>query len=349
MKRDRVADIDHLDAEAFSALGSTPIVWIDVAEPGAAARAETLSRTTQAIIGGIDRGGECCRFDVGFYDLVLTSKVAPAAPWISVADPWKAAESITAAVVRNPIAASATAQVLRMGGNLPFEQALQLESFAYSTLLGGAEFRAWRAAQPNRAPPESSGPYLHISRDNDLVTVTFARPAERNGICAGMRDALHEAICAVLDDPSAPALVLKGDGACFSTGGDLAEFGTATDLAAAHAIRTLRSCALRLYELGDRATVMLHGACIGSGIEIPAAAAHRHALPGAFFQLPELGMGLMPGAGGTVSIARAIGRHRTCYMVLSGRRITAETAAHWGLVSPVAITPEMPNDSRVSN
>jgi enoyl-CoA hydratase/carnithine racemase len=91
-----------------------------------------------------------------------------------------------------------------------------------------------------------------------------------------------------------------------------------------------------LHELGDRATVHLHGACIGSGIEIAAAAAHRHAEPGAFFQLPELAMGLIPGAGGTVSVARAIGRHRTCYLVLSGRRLPRDMAAHWGLVTPVA-------------
>jgi hypothetical protein len=327
-----MAEIDHLDAEMFSSLGSDPIVWIDVAEPGAATRAETCARNTQAIIAGIDGAGGCPVIDPAIYDLLLTVRPAPPAPWVFVPDPRKASAAITAAIVHAPIAASAAAQVLRAGATLSFVDALHLESFAYSTLLGGAEFRAWRAARPAQATQQSTDPCLHVTREGDLVTITLARPADRNAICAGMRDALHEALCAVLDDPSGPALVLRGDGACFSTGGDLNEFGTATDLAAAHAIRTLRSCALRLHELGDRATVLLHGACIGSGIEIPAAAAHRHALPDAFFQLPELSMGLMPGAGGTVSIARAIGRHRTCYMVLSERRIPATTAAGWGLV-----------------
>lgn len=327
-----MVEIDHLDAESFSALGSTPIVWIDVSEPGAVLRAEALTRSTQAIVGGIDGAGACPAIDPASYDLLLTTNPAPSAPWVSVADPKKASATITAGVAIAPIAASATVQTLRAGASLGFEQALHLESFAYSTLLGGAEFRAWRAARPAQATQQSTYPCLHITREGDVVTVTLARPTDRNAICAGMRDALHEALCAVLDDPTSPALVLRGDGACFSTGGDLNEFGTATDLAAAHAIRTLRSCALRLHELGDRATVVLHGACIGSGIEIPAAAAHRHARPDAFFQLPELSMGLMPGAGGTVSIARAIGRHRTCYMVLSGRRIAAAIAAGWGLV-----------------
>ncbi|MDB5714659.1 MAG: enoyl-CoA hydratase/isomerase family protein [Sphingomonadales bacterium] len=327
-----MAQIDHIDAERFSALGSTPIVWIDVAEPDAAARAEALTRSTQAIVGGVDRAGACPAIDPASYDVLLTTHPEPPAPWVSVPDPQKAAANITASVAHAPIAATVTVQTLRAGAGLSFEQALHLESFAYSTLLGGAEFRAWRTTRPARTTQQSTDPCLHMTREDNLVTITLARPADRNAICAGMRDALHEALCAVLDDPSAPALMLRGDGACFSTGGDLNEFGTATDLAAAHAIRTLRSCALRLHELGDRATVTLHGACIGSGIEIPAAAAHRHARPDAFFQLPELSMGLMPGAGGTVSIARAIGRHRTAYMVLSGRRISATTAASWGLV-----------------
>lgn len=327
-----MGDIDHLEAETFSPLGSMPIQWIDLAEPDAAAHAIKLAGATQVIIGGLDRAGACPVLDRGCYDLLLTSHPAPPAPWVSVREVDKAAAAIAAAVGRTPIAATATAQVLRSGAKLLFDRALQLESFAYSTLLGGTEFRVWRAAHPVRAAPQSSDRFVSVERAGDVITVTLTRPDSRNAICAGMRDALHEALCAVLDDPSAPSVVLRGAGACFSTGGELAEFGTATDLAAAHAIRTLRSCALRLHELGDRATVMLHGACVGSGIEIPAAAAHRHALPGSFFQLPELAMGLMPGAGGTVSIARAIGRHRTCYMALSGRRITREVGARWGLV-----------------
>ncbi|MDO7842250.1 enoyl-CoA hydratase/isomerase family protein [Sphingomonas immobilis] len=328
-----MAAIDHLEAEAFSALGERPIVWIDLADAGAPARARALSRDTTAIVGGIDRAGAVPVVEPDAFDLLLTTRPAAPAPWVTVRDPLAAAQAIAAAVARAPIAAAAAARVLRIGAGLPFGDALQLESFAYSTLLGGAAFRAWRAAQPDRAMPVAAGPPLAVARDGDVVTITLARPESRNGICAGMRDALHEALCAALDDPSSPCVVLRGEGACFSTGGVLAEFGTATDLAQADAVRMLRSCALRLHELGDRATAMLHGACIGSGIEIPAAAAHRFAAPGSFFQLPELGIGLMPGAGGTVSVARAIGRHRTGYMLLSGRRIPRDVAAGWGLVA----------------
>ncbi len=78
-----------------------------------------------------------------------------------------------------------------------------------------------------------------------------------------------------------------------------------------------------------------HGACIGAGVEVAAAAAHLTARPGAFFRLPEVSMGLIPGAGGTASVPRRIGRQRACYMAISGVDIDLDTALAWGLVDAV--------------
>jgi enoyl-CoA hydratase/carnithine racemase len=78
--------------------------------------------------------------------------------------------------------------------------------------------------------------------------------------------------------------------------------------------------------------VELHGACIGAGIELPAFAGEVKAHGGTWFQLPELAMGLIPGAGGTVSLPRRIGRWRTAWMALSGSRLELDTALEWGLV-----------------
>jgi enoyl-CoA hydratase/carnithine racemase len=82
-------------------------------------------------------------------------------------------------------------------------------------------------------------------------------------------------------------------------------------------------------------TFHLHGACIGSGIELPAFAHHLSVDPKTFFQLPELRFGLIPGAGGCVSIARRIGRHRTAWMALSGKKISARKALEWGLIDEI--------------
>ncbi|MDZ4374202.1 MAG: enoyl-CoA hydratase-related protein, partial [Phenylobacterium sp.] len=72
-------------------------------------------------------------------------------------------------------------------------------------------------------------------------------------------------------------------------------------------------------------------------IEVPAAAGRLAAGPGAFFRLPEVGMGLIPGAGGTVTIPRRIGRHRTCWMALTGADVDLATALAWRLVDEVAV------------
>ena len=79
----------------------------------------------------------------------------------------------------------------------------------------------------------------------------------------------------------------------------------------------------------------LHGACIGAGIEMAAFAGRVVAHPEAVISLPEVGLGLIPGAGGTVSLPRRIGRHRTAELALTGRPIDAATAHRWGLVDAI--------------
>jgi enoyl-CoA hydratase/carnithine racemase len=227
---------------------------------------------------------------------------------------------------------------------LPFEDALVAESLAYSTLLSGAEFAAWRAATPVRAKTESKdaasdAPWVRLERGEGGLMVILARSDARNAVNARLRDELVEALEFALVDPEAGPVVLTGEGPAFSAGGDLNEFGQATDLALAHAVRVQQSPARLVRRLGGRLTARLHGPCIGAGIEIPAAAARVVATPDAWFRLPEVSMGLIPGAGGTATIPRRIGRQRCCYMALSGRAIDAATALAWGLVDAVEAVP----------
>ena len=80
----------------------------------------------------------------------------------------------------------------------------------------------------------------------------------------------------------------------------------------------------------------LHGPCAGAGIELAAFAGTVAADAGTTCWLPEVGMGLIPGAGGTVSIPRRIGRWRTLYLALTGHRIDVATALAWGLIDRCA-------------
>ena len=102
-------------------------------------------------------------------------------------------------------------------------------------------------------------------------------------------------------------------------------------------MRSTRSAARLIADLAQRVRCELHGACIGAGAELPAFAKRVTAREDAFFQLPELELGLVPGAGGTVSLPRRIGRQRTAWLAFTGRRIDAPTAQQWGLVDEVVL------------
>jgi hypothetical protein len=319
---------DLIAAEVYSPLNGSPIVFVDAVEPLIA---------EGAVLIALDRQGRLPPLDPGLYDAMMTTHPDAPWPWVSV-DParFDAQLGIIGQTAENcPIATAILSRLLRLSENLDFETALELESLAYSTLLGGSEFRRWLKSRPNEAVAAHDRALVRTEREGDLAIVTLASPNTRNAMTASMRDALYEALVNVLEDPSEPRLLLRAEGKCFSTGGHLAEFGTARDLAQAHVIRTQRSCARILHRLGDRSQVRLAGACIGSGIEVPAAAARRIAAPDLIVQLPELAMGLIPGAGGTATVARAIGRHRLLWLALGAFRIGAGQARSWGLVHVV--------------
>ena len=87
-----------------------------------------------------------------------------------------------------------------------------------------------------------------------------------------------------------------------------------------------------LNSLQKPVTTYLHGACMGSGIELAAFTDTVVAAEDTQIALPEIGLGLVPGAGGTVSLLRRIGRLRTAWLAFSGCTIDAATAHRWGLV-----------------
>jgi hypothetical protein len=298
------------------------------------APAKAFSPTSIAV--GVDRAGAMPEVNPADFDLLLTVAPQPARYWIAVnaAELDSMLEDLCARVREFGLPAAVLAQVLRVGAGLAVAEALLLESFAYSALLGGQAFRDWLRKRAPRALP-SPGPRVRCTREGDLLTITLAHPSRRNAIDVYMRDELVEYLAFACDDPTLPAVHLRADGADFSAGGDLAEFGGSTDLVRAHAIRTLRSPARLMSSLAARTAAFLHGACVGAGIEIPAAAGRVVAAPDTRFWLPELAMGLMPGAGGTVTIARRIGRGRMLFWALTGRQIDARTALTWGLVDEV--------------
>lgn len=240
------------------------------------------------------------------------------------------AATIIANITNQPLAATTLVQLLRHNEDSAPEQGLLAESLAYAALQGS---RSPQLGEPDTSRFPAEGEELvRVERQADELHVVLNRPEALNAYSAGMRDALYETLLLLKADATLRSAVIRGEGRCFSIGGDLNEFGVAPDPATAHAIRSSRNVAALLLELGDRLEFRLHRACIGAGIELPAFGARVLADSNTFVQLPEIRLGLLPGAGGTVSLLRRIGRHRTAYLALSGRRVNAATAYEWGLV-----------------
>ena len=245
-------------------------------------------------------------------------------------------ESLLGGVSAAPLAAMVLVQVLRATEQMAVEGALVVESMAFATLQNGPEFRAWLAARERaESPTAGSGAPVKLSRAAGRLAVVLDRPDARNSLDRTLRDALVEAVELAEADDTITEIALSAAGKCFSIGGELAEFGSTPDPASAHMIRTLRSPAMALARVADRLTVQVHGVSIGAGVELAAFGRRVTAAPGASFQLPELSMGLIPGAGGCVSLPRRIGRQRTALLALSGRRISVTTALEWGLVDAI--------------
>lgn len=255
---------------------------------------------------------------------------------VLVSDP-STAQRVHEKISANPGASAVLVQVLRAQANLDVPNALAVESLGYATLQAGEEFSAWLTDVQGRYPPrvdDGQAPLL-IQRSESVLRITLASMRNRNALSRAMRDALTAAFKLVLMDEDIHSVIVDAEGPVFSAGGDLSEFGSMRDQAMAHAIRMQRMPAQYLAACADRCEFRVHGAAIGAGIELSAFARRLVATSDTLFRLPEVAMGLIPGAGGCVSIPRRIGRQKTALMAILGEDVDAPTALAWGLIDAI--------------
>lgn len=272
-------------------------------------------------------------------DVQVSSPAVPPADipgLILVKNPQDALDLTVKGLREFPQSGSVFAQALRGSSGLGVRGALDMESLAYSTLLGGAEFSRWlRSRGPRPLPPRALQEPVLVERRGNTLDLTLNRPERRNAYGVEVRDRLVSGLLTAVTDPSIDSIVLQGRGPSFCAGGDLDEFGTAPDLATAHLIRTRAGAAYLLSCVAERTVARVHGACVGAGIEIPALAGHVVADPHTTFRLPEVAMGLIPGAGGTTSLPRRIGRWWTFVICTTGMAVTAQAALALGLIDEI--------------
>ena len=178
-------------------------------------------------------------------------------------------------------------------------------------------------------------PAVIYEKEGPLAMVSLNRPQMLNAYNVEMRDDLYEILCAVRDDPEVRVMILRGEGAAFSTGGDVSEFGSAPSPTKAREIRWRRNVWGTLLSLPQPTIAAVHGFTVGGGMEMALLCDICLAADDAIFFLPETGLGMIPGVGGTQTAPRTLGLGRALDMVLTGKRVTATEARDIGLANRV--------------
>jgi enoyl-CoA hydratase/carnithine racemase len=243
-------------------------------------------------------------------------------------------DGILNAARRHPETATVLLDTLSTTAKLPDAIALTVESLAYGLLQGGADYARWLAIQAPTKSLAADGA-VRLDRADNVLSICMDRPTALNAINSNMRDQLYDAFIIAALDHEITRVELAATGRAFSVGGDLTEFGTTRDPATAHCIRAQTLPARALIGCRERLHVHVQGACVGAGLEMAAFAKWLTASPRAWFQLPELTMGLIPGAGGCVSVPQRMGWEMAALFILSGKRINAQTALSWGLIDAI--------------
>ena len=192
-----------------------------------------------------------------------------------------------------------------------------------------------------RTPLQSPAhtPAVLYDKDGAVAVLSLNRPHVLNAYDTTMRDALFEALHAVADDPDVRAVILRGNGPAFSTGGDVSEFGSAPSPVGARAVRWRRDVWGRLRTLPQPTIAAVHGYAVGGGFEMALLCDLCVASDDARFAYPETGLGMIPGVGGTQTTPRALGTGRALDLVLTGRWLTAAEAFRLGIVTTLLRHP----------
>ena len=170
---------------------------------------------------------------------------------------------------------------------------------------------------------------VRLERDGDIAVIVIDNPPINAG-SASVREGLMAAVSAVDSDPTLNGAVLIGAGNTFIAGSDLREFGQPlAEPQLPSVIRAIEAC-------GKPFVAALHGAALGGGFELALGCDARVAAPGTVVGLPEVTLGIIPGAGGTQRLPRIVGIPRAIAMICSGERVGSAAALAAGLIDAEA-------------
>src|SRR5579872_1151244 len=168
-----------------------------------------------------------------------------------------------------------------------------------------------------------------LTSHGDVAVLTLNSPPV-NALSAAVRDGLKRGVETANADASVKAIVIICDGRTFIAGADIAEFGKPP------AKPSLPDVLDTIENAGKPVVAAVHGAALGGGFEVALTAHYRIAVPSAKFGLPEIKLGLIPGAGGTQRLPRLIGVEKALDVILTGAPFGAREAKDWGVVDELA-------------
>ncbi len=168
-----------------------------------------------------------------------------------------------------------------------------------------------------------------LTTQGDIGILTLNSPPV-NALSANVRDGIYEGIKAAVADPAIRAIVLICEGRTFIAGADISEFGGAQKGASLFEAQSM------IEDSPKPVIAAIHGTALGGGLEVALTCHYRIAVPSARCGLPEVNLGLLPGAGGTQRLPRIVGAQRALEMVTSGQHVPAEECHRMGLVDEMA-------------
>jgi enoyl-CoA hydratase len=186
--------------------------------------------------------------------------------------------------------------------------------------------------------------FEHITYDkrDGIAYVTLNRPEALNAVNIKMRDELYEVLPAIDDDPDVMVAILQGAGERgFSAGADITEFGTVPSQVIGRQIRWERDLWGRFLKVAKPLIAAIHGFALGAGVEMSMCCDFRIASEDARFGLPEVGIGMVPTAGGSQTMPRLVLRGMCTGPILTGEIIGAAEALRIGLVHRVVPRAEL--------
>ena len=176
-------------------------------------------------------------------------------------------------------------------------------------------------------------------KDNVAVLTLDSPPV--NALSANVREGLNNGVSAAIDDESVKSIVIVCEGRTFIAGADITEFG-------------LAPIGPSLYEVQDMienspkpVVAAIHGTALGGGLEVALTCHYRIAVPSAKCGLPEVNLGLLPGAGGTQRLPRIVGAQKALVMMTSGEHVPANKCHEMGLVDEMANENQLEEDAIV--